>query len=191
MKKVILASASPRRRTLLGGAGIVFTVEESGFSEDLTQKMSPRRLAQTLALGKAKTVAVRHDDAIVIGADTIVALNGKVLGKPETAVRAKKMLSNLSGKTHVVITGVAILETKTQKQHVYAEMTKVTFRKLSKKEIETYVKTGEPLYVAGGYAIQSGAASFVNYLVGDYNNVVGLPLARTIETLKKLGIEAK
>ena len=191
MKKVILASASPRRRTLLAQAGIVFTVEESGFTEDLTQKMRPHNLAQKLALGKAETVAVRHEEAVVIGADTLVVLGGKVLGKPETAARANQMLARLSGKEHVVITGVAIIDTKKQKRIVYSEETKVTFRKLSKKEIEKYVKTGEPLYVAGGYAIQSGAASFARRIVGDFYNVVGLPLSKTVETLKKLGIEPK
>ncbi len=191
MKRLVLASASPRRRILLEGAGLKFTIEESGFTEDITQKIPHHALAQKLALGKAETVAVRHRDSVILAADTLIIFNKKVLAKPETAARARAMLRAMSGKTNFAITGVALIDTKSGKKIVFSEETKVHFRKLSPKEIEKYVKTGEPLYVAGGYALQGGAASFADHIEGDFYNIVGLPLAKTIETLKKLGIEAK
>lgn len=187
-RKVILASASPWRKTLLARAGIEFDVEVSGFDENLAQKVSPKKLVMQLALGKARTVAIRHKDAIIIGADSVAEFKGNILGKPKTAREARAVLAALSGKQHKLITGFAIIDTKSGKTVVKAQETKITFRTLTPKEISAYVATGEPLTVAGGYAIQGGGSSFAKHIEGDFYNIVGLPLASVVEELRKCGV---
>jgi septum formation protein len=188
MRKVILASASPWRKNILETTRIPFVVEESGYEEDMTLKIQPRVMAKRFALGKARAVASRHKDAIVIGADTFVVFKGQLLGKPHTPSRARAMLTMLSGTSHSVLTGFAIIDTKTNREVSRVVETRVTFRILSKKEIADYVKTGEPLKAAGAYTSQSGGASFMKKIIGSHYNIVGLPIAEVVEELKKCGI---
>lgn len=186
MKDIILASASPRRRELLTQAGFVFTVKVSDAEEIITEK-EPDKIVRELAFLKAKVVAASEEDALVIGADTIVAAEGKVLGKPHSREEAFSMLSMLQGKTHQVYTGVALFTKKAEKetQKVFAEKTEVTFYPMTEKEIWDYIDTGEPMDKAGAYGIQGRAAVYVEKICGDYNNVVGLPVARLYQELKR------
>ena len=185
MRKIILASASPWRRKILAYAGISFTVEKSWYKENMNLKFSPRELAKRLALGKALVVARRHKNAIVIGADTFAVFKGTILGKPRTVKLAKEMLKSLSGKTHSLLTGFAIVDSKTTRYITKSVSTKITFRKLSSREIDEYVKTGEPLRAAGGYAIQDGGSKLIKSIKGDYNNVAGLPLKKLLVELRR------
>ncbi|OGG55986.1 septum formation protein Maf [Candidatus Kaiserbacteria bacterium RIFCSPHIGHO2_02_FULL_55_20] len=189
MRKIILASVSPWRKKILSTTGIPFTVEESGYKEDMRIPLAPRVLARHLALGKAKTAAARHADAIVIGADTFVVYRGALLGKPHTPKRAALMLEMLSGKTHTILTGFAVVDSKTGKHISKTVGTRVKFRKLSPQEISWYVKTGEPLKAAGAYVIQGKGAALIERTTGDHNNIAGLPLSAVLEALKKFGVE--
>lgn len=186
MKDIILASASPRRRELLTQAGFIFTVKVSDAEEIITEK-EPDKIVRELAFLKAKAVAASEEDALVIGADTIVAAEGKVLGKPHSREEAFSMLSMLQGKTHQVYTGVALFTKKAEKetQKVFAEKTEVTFYPMTEKEIWDYIDTGEPMDKAGAYGIQGRVAVYVEKICGDYNNVVGLPVARLYQELKR------
>ena len=186
MKDIILASASPRRRELLTQAGFVFTVKVSDAEEIITEK-EPDKIVRELAFLKAKAVAASEEDALVISADTIVAAEGKGLGKPHSREEAFSMLSMLQGKTHQVYTGVALFTKKAEKetQKVFAEKTEVTFYPMTEKEIWDYIDTGEPMDKAGAYGIQGRAAVYVEKICGDYNNVVGLPVARLYQELKR------
>lgn len=188
MRKVILASVSPWRKKILREAGIPFTIEESGYEEDMSIPLAPRVLARHLALGKAKTVAARHADAVVIGADTFVVYRGALLGKPHTPKRAGEMLEVLSGKTHTILTGFAIVDSKTGKHVSKTVGTRVKFRKLSPQEIAEYVKTKEPLKAAGAYVIQGKGVRLVEKTTGDRNNIAGLPLSAVLEALGKFGV---
>lgn len=185
MRKLILASESPWRRKILENAGISFTVEKSGYKENMGLKLSPPALAKKLALGKAAAVAKRHRNAIVLGADTLISFKGKILGKPRSRKLAAAMLKSLSGATHTIITGFAIVDSKTDRCAVKAISTKVTFKKLSASEIGEYVRTGEPLRAAGGYAIQGGGSKLIKKIRGDYNNVAGLPVGDIIRELER------
>lgn len=189
MRKIILASASKWRKILLKRAGMRFTVEVSGHPEDLKQKLPPKKLVQKLALEKARVVGKGHDDAIIIAADTVAVFRGKVIGKPKNAREAKRILTALSGDQHKLVTGFTILDTKTGRHVVKAEETKVWFRKLTREEIDAYVRTKEPFTVAGGYAIQGGGVSFASHIEGDFYNIVGLPLAAVVMELRKFGVK--
>jgi len=189
MKKIILASQSLRRRDLLKQIGLEFEVDPSNYEEDMTLDMEPKKLAEHLSLGKAKDVASRHKDSIIISADTIVAVDNEVFGKPKTLERAKYMLQKLSGRAHSVITGFTIIDTETNKQISRSVETKVYFKKLSEQEMDAYIATGEPLDKGGGYAIQGLAALFVEKIEGDYFNIVGLPIMPLSEELKKFRIK--
>ena len=188
MRKIILASASTWRRDILEKAHIPFVVEASDYEEDLTLDLSPQELVETLATGKAEAVAVKHSDAIVIGADTIADLNGEVIGKPYTPERAAQVLERLSGRTHEVHTGYCIIDVKTGRIKSGVVTTKVTFRSLSTAEIQAYIATGEPLSSGGSYTIQGGAASFASRIEGDFYSVVGLPLSTIIQELEGFGV---
>ncbi|MDO5426185.1 MAG: Maf family protein [Eubacteriales bacterium] len=187
MKKIILASASPRRRELLTQAGIPFEVITSQ-TEEIITKETPGEAVMELALQKARAVAERLcTDAIVIGADTVVAIDGKILGKPADEADAKRMLELLSGRTHEVCTGVALLirEGERLRETVFFEGTQVEMYPITEEEILSYIATGEPMDKAGAYAIQGRAAIFVKGIKGDYANVVGLPVGRLYQELKK------
>jgi septum formation protein len=189
MKKIILASASPRRKELLEKIGLKFKVEPGGITEDLTSDLPPQELAKKLSRGKASAVSKKHPEAIIIAADTIGVFEGKIIGKPHTTTEAKKMLRMLNGKSHLVITGFTIIDTKTGKIISKSVETKVYFCKLTKAEIDAYIATGEPLDKAGGYAIQGLGALIVEKIEGDYYNVIGLPLSALVESLKGFGIK--
>ncbi len=189
MKKIILASGSSRRKELLQKAGIIFEVEESGYEEDKASQLSPIELAKYLALKKAQTIARKHPDALVIGADTVVFCDGSIFGKPKTKQEAGEMLKLLSGKLHSVMTGVAIIDTKTSKKEVFSVETNVYFKLLRDTDIEAYIETEEWKGKAGGYAIQeSGKDLFVEKIEGDFSNVAGLPVDKVLKILKKFVI---
>ena len=188
MREIILASTSKQRYDILKRTGIPFIVEDSGYEEDLALPLVPHELVQHLAEGKAAVVAARHPDALVIGADTIVICDGEIFGKPGTPFRAQEMLRKLSGKTHSILTGFAVTDAKTGSTVTRAVETKLSFHTLSDQQIDSYVATGEPLGKAGAYAIQGGAARFVEKIEGDMDNVIGLPLSALLEELAKLGV---
>jgi len=188
-RKVVLASASPWRKELLARAGIRFIVDVSGHKENLRRKLSPKALVKRLALEKVLAVAARHSNAVIIGADTVAVFGRHIIGKPKNSSDARKTLRRLSGKRHVLVTGFVIMDTKTGRIAAKAVNTGVEFRKLSDEEIRRYVQTGEPMTVAGGYAIQGGGASFASRIEGDFYNIVGLPLAAVVEELRKFGVK--
>lgn len=175
--ELILASGSPRRRELLAQTGRLFRIIVSDADEIETADMSPTEVAVHNARVKALAVAANvPDSATIIGADTIVVLDGCVFGKPADEEDARRMLSDLSGKTHQVITGVCLV--RGEQCTTFAETTNVYFRELTAGEIDAYIATGEPLDKAGAYGIQGAASAFVDHIEGDYDNVVGLPVTR-------------
>jgi nucleoside triphosphate pyrophosphatase len=173
---LVLASASPRRVQLLRQAGATFTVLDPGPDREWPGRAEPRHGVRALALDKAKRVAAARPGSLVIGADTVVVARGMRMGKPRDAAEALAMLRRLQGRIHEVWTGIAVV--RGDEQRTAAECTVVQFAKLSERELEAYVRTGEPLDKAGAYGIQGAAAQFVRRIEGDYCNVVGLPLAR-------------
>lgn len=187
--KIILASTSPRRSELLKQIGLDFTVMPSQYEEDMTLKMSPKNLAKTLAYGKAKDLVGKVKEGIIIGVDTFLVLGSRRIGKPKDSQDALKILQTLSGKTIKVYSGIAIIDSATGKELVDYEITKVKFKKLSKEEIEHYVKTGEPLDKAGAFAIQGMGAIFISSIKGCYSNVIGLPLHNLYKNLQKFGVD--
>ncbi len=182
----ILASGSPRRRELLQQIGALFRVEVSE-AEELSQAESPAELVRLNAAAKAKAVAREHPGEAVLGADTVVALEGKIYGKPRDAAEACSMLAALSGRRHEVLTGIAWVSGG--QTFSEAVSTQVQFGELTAEEISRYVATGEPLDKAGAYALQGGAAVFIEGIEGSYSNVVGLPLYRTALLAKKAGVD--
>lgn len=188
MKKIILASASPRRKEILEITGLKFEVCPGDYEEDLNLSLKPRELSKFLSRKKAEYVSDKYDNAIIIAADTFISINNKVLGKPHNEKEAEKMLGMLNGKKHSVITGFTVLDTGRKKKISKSVITSVYLRKLTRNEIKTYIKSGEPLDKAGAYAIQGLGAVFIEKIAGDYFNVVGLPLFALTECLKKFGI---
>jgi septum formation protein len=188
MKRIVLASASPRRKELLEQIGLRFEVEPSDYEEDIAPGSEPREMARKLSLGKARAAAQKHRKALIIAADTLVVLGDRVFGKPHTNAEAREMLRTLNGKPHLVITGFTVLDTETGKEVSRSVETRVHMRKLTLKEIDSYVRTKEPLGKAGGYAIQGRGAVLVERIEGDYSNVVGLPLSALAESLKEFGV---
>lgn len=181
MVPLVLASASPRRRELLASLGYDFEVVASEVDEEALTVPDPWETAEQLALAKARAVFGLRREALVIGGDTVVALpvpgGGFVhLAKPQDVPDAVRMLGQLSDQEHLVITGVAVVHGGGEES--FTETTRVRFRALSREEIETYVATGEPMDKAGAYAIQAGAASFVQSIEGTKSNVIGLPVER-------------
>ena len=197
MYKIILASESPRRKEIMELMGISFTTIASQVEEVITDK-EPAKIVQALAALKTEDVASRfknnNENIIVIGADTMVFYQDKALGKPKDEQEARKMLQMLSGNTHEVYTGVNIIIMK--KNSLYksislAVCTKVVVANLSNDEIEDYIKTGEPMDKAGAYGIQGRFGIYIKEIIGDYYNVVGLPIANIYETLLKEGINIR
>lgn len=193
MRKIILASASPRRRELLEQGGIPFTVIPSQAEEKITTEQ-PGQAVEELSYLKCSDIYEKSlGDVLVIGADTVVASEGKILGKPSSQKDAVKMLQSLQGREHEVYTGVTIMarEGNENRKKTFHEKTKVVFYPMSEDEIRSYVNTGEPMDKAGAYGIQGKSAVFIKEISGDYNNVVGLPLARLYQELKNMGIESR
>ena len=185
---IVLASASPRRKELLALAGLKFTVDAGNYEEDLGLSLKPHDLAKFLSREKARAVSHKYRGAIIIAADTFIVFRNKLLGKPHTDREAVRMLTLLSGKSHVVITGYTVLDTKSKRTLSRSVETRVWFKRLSPAEIRAYVKTGEPRDKAGAYAIQGKGSLIVKKIEGDYCNVIGLPLAALAETLQSIGV---
>ncbi len=185
--KVILASGSPRRRELLTKMGISFEIDVSNADE--TASGSPSDMVAALAERKAREVAGRRQEGLIIAADTLVALDGRALGKPADDADARRMLFSLSGRTHDVYTGVCVLDARTGRMQVSVERTGVRFRPLNDEEIDQYIATGEPRDKAGAYAIQGGAARFVEEYEGSYSNVIGLPVELLEQMLRDMARE--
>ena len=185
---IILASVSQRRIEILRKIGLKFRVIPSNVKEEIKCK-NPISLAKKLALMKAMKVAERIRRGIVIGADTIVVLNNEIIGKPRDKNEAKRMLKRLSGRRHVVITGIAVVDARKKKFITDFEKTEVKFRKINDKEIERYVKMEKVTDKAGAYAIQGRACAFIERINGCYYNVVGLPVVKLIKILKKFNIK--
>ena len=188
MKKLVLASRSPRRRQLLKALGVHFIAAESGFHEIDHADGKPGQHVQDNALGKARAIASQYNNALVIGADTVVVYRQRVLGKPKNMAEAIEYLQLLQGKTHAVYTGLGIIDTKENITVVDFEKTLVTMRSLNEKEIRAYLSRIKPLDKAGAYAIQGAGAIIVNKIAGCYYNVVGFPLAKLEEMLLCLKI---
>lgn len=184
--KCILASQSPRRRELMEHLDIPFTVCPADIDETMDLSRDPRQEVARVSLHKARAVPAEPQD-VVIGADTIVVCDGRVLGKPHSPQEAEEMLRLLSGRTHEVMTGLSVIRGSREK--VLTQVTKIRFRQLSDREIFRYVAGGEPMDKAGAYGIQGGAALFVEEIQGDYFNVVGLPLCPLGQILEELAPE--
>ena len=197
MEKIILASSSPRRRELMAQAGFAFEVLVSEADETIEAE-TPGEMVEVLSERKAAAVAEEikkqgfaEESVLLVGADTMVAIDGKKLGKPKDEKGAEEMLEELSGRTHQVYTGVTLIRLKKaengsilQESRTFSEGTDVSFYPLTKEEIRSYIATGEPMDKAGAYGIKGKAAVFVKEIKGDYNNVVGLPIARLYQELK-------
>lgn len=187
--RLILASASPRRRELLATLGCPFEVVPSGVAEALAAEPDPRQGAEALALAKAREVARREPDALVLGADTVVVLDGRPLGKPGSPAEARAFLRALAGRSHEVITAVALVEAG--RETVESVRSRVRMRGYAEAEIEAYLATGEPYDKAGGYAVQGEGRRLVAEVEGCYTNVVGLPLSTTARLLAARGIPVR
>lgn len=186
MAEIILASASPRRKELLSTAGLEFTVRVADVEEVIDENTTPDEVVMSLALQKAQAVAQKDPTATVIGADTVVVLDGEILGKPENEQNAIEMLTALSGRSHTVYTGVAIINGEKIKN--FCEATQVEFFPLTEDEIRSYVATGEPMDKAGAYGIQGKGCVLVRKIDGDYFNVVGLPVSRVCRELRDFDV---
>ena len=183
MKHIILASASPRRKEILELADLEFDVMPSD-AQEITTKTAPNEVVMELASIKAKDIYEKSEkQSMIVGADTVVAYQGQILGKPTDEADAKRMLTMLSGQTHEVYTGVCVIEDG--KTKTFYEETKVTFYEISDEQIDYYIKTGEPMDKAGSYGIQGKAAVFIKGIEGDYYNVVGFPIARFLQEITK------
>jgi septum formation protein len=186
--KLILASASPRRAQILQDAGFPFQAMPAAIDETPIPNESPADLVQRLADTKAELIAARAvGPAIILAADTVVTLDGRIFGKPRSTDDARRMLETLSGRTHSVLTGVTLIRLPDAERRSFVETTLVHFAKLTADDISCYLATGEPHDKAGAYAIQGHAGRFIPRIEGDYFNVVGLPLARTTQALLSLG----
>jgi nucleoside triphosphate pyrophosphatase len=186
--KLILASASPRRAQILRDAGISFAVLSSAIDETPYSGETPQQMVQRLADAKAELAAARAvGPAILVAADTVVVLDGQILGKPRSTEDARRMLELFSGRTHSVLTGVTLIRLPEMDRRQFVESTLVTFAPLSRDEISRYLSMDEPYDKAGAYAIQGHAGRFIPRIEGCYFNVVGLPLSRLVATLQELG----
>jgi septum formation protein len=185
--KLILASGSPRRKTLLTAAGVEFETIESGIPELRREDESAGDFALRMAREKALSVSVSFPGAIVLAADTTVECNGVILGKPDNAADARRMLCMLSGKTHTVVTAFALARAGAVVESIPVN-SRVTFRQLACAEIDAYIATGEPLDKAGAYGIQGAGAGFIVHVEGSRDNVMGLPVSEVLAALRRIGV---
>lgn len=192
-RSLILASSSPRRQELIRSLGLPYSVQASEADETVPSDWEPSRIVETLSLRKAEAVYRQlkkpAPGTIVIGSDTIVVLDGQVLGKPRDEEDAKRMLGELQGRTHQVFSGVACVDAESGRRVVRSRMTNVHMHALTSKQIERYVATGEPMDKAGAYAIQGLGATIIDSIEGDYFTVVGLPLSLLSQMLREWGID--
>jgi len=187
--RIILASSSPRRKELLQMLGLAFEVIHPTSDETVSGGEAPEEFALRVSLEKALSVSsTLSDDSLVIGADTIVVVEGEILGKPKDPREASSMLQKLSGKEHCVYSAFSIVRAKNEHLHSEVVGTRVRVKPLAAQEIEGYIKTGEPMDKAGAYAIQGAGSFIVSGIKGSYSNVVGLPVEELLEALKKLEI---
>lgn len=188
MKEIILASGSPRRKELLAQIGIAFKVIKSNAEEKITHTV-PEEIVKELSYQKAADVAEGMKDGIILGADTIVCLEHEIMGKPKDREDAYQMLERLQGRSHSVFTGVTLIKREEYQETTvrsFAVETKVQVHKMSKEEIEAYLDTKDSFDKAGSYGIQGPFAAYIDGIEGDYNNVVGLPIAAVYQELKKM-----
>lgn len=183
--RLILASSSPRRRELLSQLGVSFLVQGADIDESVQPGEPPARYVERLAREKAAAVAARSPGALVLAADTTVVRDDEILGKPQDVADAERMLTSLAGRAHEVLTGIAVDGPARASRVVRTE---VRFRSLSREEIAWYARSGEPLDKAGAYALQGAAGAFITGIQGSPSNVVGLPLAETVELLRQAGL---
>jgi len=188
-KKIILASGSEARKKLLENIKLGFEIEKSDFEEIMDNSIPPEKLAQELALGKARTVAAKHQEAIVIGADSFVILNGEYLGKPHSTEEARAMLRKISEQKQNFVTGLAVIDTTNGTTLTDFDMSEIWVKKITDAEIEDYIKTGEPFSKAGGYAIQEIGSIFIEKVCGNYTGIVGLPINKLYDILKSMGVK--
>ena len=187
-KEIILASKSPRRKEIMSLVGLEFSVQVSDVEEIVPEGCPIEKESEYLSGLKAEAVFREHEDAIVIGSDTLVAIDGDVLGKPKTVEGAKAMLRRLSGRTHTVFTGVTVFwkENGETRKDSFTSRTEVTFYELDDGEIDRYVATGEPMDKAGAYGIQGFGARLVKGIEGDYFTVMGLPIAEVLRRIEAI-----
>lgn len=190
MRKIILASGSPRRKELLEMMGLQFDVVPSSFDEWLDDDQDTRDVAIQLGVGKVRDVAARYPDAVVIGGDTIVTIDGKQLGKAMTTDEARTMLRGLAGKAHTVTTSVVVMCQDETYEYAAADEVKVVFKPYDEKRVEAYIASGDWHDKAGAYGIQSGAGPLVDHTEGDIETIIGLPTRLLIQPLSHLGIAA-
>ena len=181
---LILASASPRRAELLRQLNLDFQIVPSDATEIFDEQLSPWELCQLNAHRKARVVAKKHPDALVLGADTLVFLGEEVMGKPANLAEASRMLTRLQGRTHQVVTGVSLMQLRAHRERTFAASTDVAFRPLSAAQINDYLARTHPLDKAGAYAIQEHGEMIVSEISGSHSNVVGLPIERVEEELR-------
>lgn len=183
----ILASASPRRQELLHSLGLNFKIIPAHVNENYRNGEGPREHVRRLAAAKAAAVAAKHPTAWVLGADTIVVIDDRILGKPKNKSEARKMLTRLSGREHKVFTGFTVVGAETKISKTKVVCSAVRFKSISREELEWYVSSSEPYDKAGGYAVQGKGACFIKSIRGSYTNVIGLPLSELMEELKSIG----
>jgi septum formation protein len=184
---LILASASPRRRELLQAVGLQFKIIPAHVNENYIAGENPRQHVKRLSRDKAMVIARKYPESWVLGADTIVVIDGLILGKPKHKTQARKMLQTLSGREHKVFTGFTIAHVAAEVYQTKVIQSAVLFKTISPKEMDWYVACDEPYDKAGGYAVQGKGACFIQSIRGSYTNVIGLPLCEVLETFKKLG----
>lgn len=189
MKKVILASTSPRRAEILSKTNLQFDIVKCDYEEDMSLPLKPVELAEFLALGKAESVAADYEKSIIIAADTFIIFEGKILGKPLSGQNVRDTLSALSGKINHIITGVAIIDTSNNSIKKFHCITKVYMKELLADTIEAYLCTGEPLDKAGSYALQGLGSVLIEKIEGDFFNAMGLPLSKLADVLKEFDID--
>ncbi|CEH33107.1 Maf family protein [Romboutsia lituseburensis] len=182
---IILASASPRRKEILENTNTKFEIIKSEIDEVILDNELPSQVVMRLAFEKSIDIALKHPDSLVIGADTVVVLNNNILGKPKDSSDAFNMIKQLSGKTHQVITGISLINLNANQKIIDYVVSNVKFKNLSEEDIKDYIQTNESLDKAGAYGIQGFGAMLVEEIQGDYFNIVGLPISRLSDLLKK------
>ena len=186
---LILASTSQSRKEMLTRTGVQFTVEPSDYEEDMTIALAPHEMVQLFSREKARAVAKRHTEGIVVGADSVAVLDGKAIGKPKDEAEARAVLQSLSGREHIFLTGFTVIDIASNTEITKTEETVVTFKKLTPEEIDTYIKSGEPLNGhAGAYAAQSKGAALIEKIEGEFTTSFGLPLCSLNTILQQFGI---
>lgn len=183
--KIILASSSPRRKEILENANVKFDIIKSEIDEVILDDELPSQVVMRLAFEKCMDIAAKHRESLVIGADTVVVLDDIILGKPKDIDEAIAMITQLSGKTHQVITGISLINLTANKKIIDYVVSNVKFKDLSKEDIKDYIQTNESLDKAGAYGIQGYGALLVEEIQGDYFNIVGLPISRLSDLLKQ------